>query len=113
MQMNTAHISFLLLSISNIEMKLKKLFGIDLEALSSNYLNLKTMTMEKNQTMENKSVTEKKKHIAAKLFIYGGVAALAMYGVGRIPFVRNMALPFLMTAATKYWNSLGTPVPKA
>ena len=69
--------------------------------------------MEKNQPMENKSITEKKKHLAAKLFIYGGVAALALYGVGRIPFVRNMALPFLMTAATKYWNGLGADTAKA
>ncbi len=69
--------------------------------------------MEKKQSMESNSGTEKKKHLAAKLFIYGGVAALALYGVGRIPFVRTMALPFLMTAATKYWNSLGTPVPEA
>ncbi len=47
--------------------------------------------------------------------LYGGIAAAAVaaYGVSRIPLVRTMVLPVVATAVTKNWGTIRAALQRA
>jgi hypothetical protein len=69
----------------------------------SPYRKSKTTTMATKRIKVNGGEKESRKK---NWLLYGGLAIASIYVLRKVPFLRNLTLPIVATAATKYFRGM-------
>ncbi len=65
------------------------------------------MKNQRNQESSSSSWGSKLKNANKKhILLYTVIGAAAIYGLQKVPYLRNVAMPFIANAATKYFGGL-------